>query len=745
MNKHFALAGNPNSGKTTLFNSLTGSTAHVGNWPGVTVDKREGTYRKLSEPIDIIDLPGIYSLSPYTSEEIVSRNYILDEKPDCVINVVDGTNLERNLYLTTQLLEIDVPVVVALNMSDVLRKRGNNIELDVLSKRLGVPVVAISALKEENLDGLMIAAYEASKSKREGFSVIENKDLFHLIRDIKIAFEGKGVENPLFHATKLVELDEIETKMHEDLLPMVEAFKQTFEDDTFGSDFEALIADARYNFITEHFHDLFPSAEKQGEVKEKKLTTTDKVDRVLTHRIWGLPIFAVVMFLIFHLTFSENLFFTFANIESEGWVNFFTGMGYEGEALVGIPSPGVFLQSWFGWFTDSLIIGNLANVMPEAWYTSLLLDGILGGLSAVLSFVPQILLLFFFIAILEDSGYMARIAFILDRAFRRFGLSGKAFIPMLTGFGCSVPAIMATRTLEDDREKRLTIRLMTCFSCGAKAPIWALLATVGTLAGMQGDLFVFSIYAGGILAAVIYAIILKFFSKDTYVSPFVMELPEYHLPQAKNVLALLWEKLKHYLIKAGTVILACTIVIWFLSNFGWNFWAYNSFVSEDFDMKWSILGTFGQGLRFFYYPLGCLEGGWTYGDDGWKYAVSVITGLIAKEDVVATMAELGLEEGTLLLNAAGVYSFAVYNLFTIPCFAAIGAAHGELKGKEFWITLAWWFAMSYGAALILYWVIQLCLTVLWAGLLLTAAIIGLIVGAAIIVARRQKAAAVAVQ
>ena len=745
MNKHFALAGNPNSGKTTLFNSLTGSTAHVGNWPGVTVDKREGTYRKLSEPIDIIDLPGIYSLSPYTSEEIVSRNYILDEKPDCVINVVDGTNLERNLYLTTQLLEIDVPVVVALNMSDVLRKRGNSIELDVLSKRLGVPVVAISALKEENLDGLMIAAYEASKSKREGFSVIENKDLFHLIRDIKIAFEGKGVENPLFHATKLVELDEIETKMHEDLLPMVEAFKQTFEDDTFGSDFEALIADARYNFITEHFHDLFPSSEKQGEVKEKKLTTTDKVDRVLTHRIWGLPIFAVVMFLIFHLTFSENLFFTFANIESEGWVNFFTGMGYEGEALVGIPSPGVFLQSWFGWFTDSLIIGNLANVMPEAWYTSLLLDGILGGLSAVLSFVPQILLLFFFIAILEDSGYMARIAFILDRAFRRFGLSGKAFIPMLTGFGCSVPAIMATRTLEDDREKRLTIRLMTCFSCGAKAPIWALLATVGTLAGMQGDLFVFSIYAGGILAAVIYAIILKFFSKDTYVSPFVMELPEYHLPQAKNVLALLWEKLKHYLIKAGTVILACTIVIWFLSNFGWNFWAYNSFVSEDFDMKWSILGTLGQGLRFFYYPLGCLEGGWTYGDDGWKYAVSVITGLIAKEDVVATMAELGLEEGTLLLNAAGVYSFAVYNLFTIPCFAAIGAAHGELKGKEFWITLAWWFAMSYGAALILYWVIQLCLTVLWAGLLLTAAIIGLIVGAAIIVARRQKAAAVAVQ
>ena len=739
MNKHFALAGNPNSGKTTLFNSLTGSTAHVGNWPGVTVDKREGTYKKLPEPIDIIDLPGIYSLSPYTSEEVVSRNYILDEKPDCVINVVDGTNLERNLYLTTQLLEIDVPIVIALNMSDVLRKRGNTIELDALSQKLGVPVVAVSALKEENLDGLMLAAYQASKKKREGFSVIENKDLAHLIRDVQIAFDGKGVDHSLFHATKLVELDEIESDMHPDLLPMVQAFKETFEDDTFGSDFEALIADGRYAFITKYFHDVFPNkGEENGEKKQR--TTTDKIDRVFTHRIFGLPIFAAIMFLIFHFTFSENLFFTFVNIENEGWINFFTGMGYEGKAIVGIPSLGVFLQNWFGWFTDSLIIGNLASVMPEAWYTSLLLDGILKGLASVLSFVPQILLLFFFIAILEDSGYMARIAFILDRAFRRFGLSGKAFIPMLTGFGCSVPAIMATRTLEDENEKKLTIRLMTCFSCGAKAPIWALLATVGTLAGLQGDLFVFTIYLGGIAAAIVYAVLLKFVSKDTYVSPFVMELPEYHLPQAKNVGALLWEKLKHYIIKAGTIILACTIVIWFLSNFGWNFWAYNSFISEDFDMKWSILGTLGQGLQYFYYPLGALEGGWANGADGWKYSVSVITGLIAKEDVVATMAELGLEEGEIMLNAAGVYSFAVYNLFTIPCFAAIGAAHGELKGKDFWLTLLWWFAMSYVAALLIYWVGELFLLAWWGGLLVSLALLGLVVLAGLVVSKRQRAA-----
>jgi ferrous iron transport protein B len=451
--RKFALAGNPNSGKTTLFNSLTGSTAHVGNWPGVTVDKREGSYRKLGEPIYIVDLPGIYSLSPYTPEEVISRNYILEEKPDCVINIVDATNLERNLYLTTQLLEIDVPVVVALNMSDVVRKNGDKIDAQSLSEKLGVPVVEISALKQENLDVLMGEAVKATNKERKGSTIIGDKDLLHLINDVQIALELKGIENPLFHAVKLVELDELETAMHPDLVDTVNKFKATFKNETFGSDFEALIADERYDDIAKNYATALTKAPKQkGEKGEEKLTKSDKIDKVLTHRIWALPLFAVIMFFIFHFTFSEDLFFLNRifglEIANEGWVNFFTGMGYEGEPLGGIPSIGVWLQSWFGWATGSLIdlvgSGFEAAGVADSWYASLVCDGLLGGLDAVLSFIPQIMILFLFIAILEDSGYMARVAFILDRAFRKFGLSGKAFIPMLTGFGCSVPAIMAT-------------------------------------------------------------------------------------------------------------------------------------------------------------------------------------------------------------------------------------------------------------------------------------------------------------
>ncbi len=752
--RKFALAGNPNSGKTTLFNSLTGATAHVGNWPGVTVDKREGTYKKLGEPIYIVDLPGIYSLSPYTPEEVISRNYILDEKPDCVINIVDATNLERNLYLTTQLLEIDIPVIVALNMSDVVRKNGDEIDAETLSKRLGVPVVEISALKQEHLDNLMEEAVKAANNTRKGSTIIGDKDLLHLINDVQIAFELKGIENPLFHAIKLVELDELEVKMHPDAVETVNKFKASFRNDTFGSDFEALIADSRYEYIAKNYAVTFKKS-KKSEDGNDKLTKSDKIDKVMTHRIWALPLFALIMFLIFHLTFSEDLFFLnrifhveFAN---EGVVNFFTGMGYEGEALAGIPSPGVFLQNWMGWLTGSAI-DWFGSWMPAGeWYTSLVCDGILTGLDAVLSFVPQIMILFLFIAILEDSGYMARVAFILDRAFRKFGLSGKAFIPMLTGFGCSVPAIMATRTLEDEREKNRTIRLMTCFSCGAKAPIWALLAGVGAMAGFAGDIFVFTIYLGGIACAVIFALFMKLFSKDQYVSPFIMELPAYHMPQARNVCAHLWEKFKHYLIKAGTIIAACTIVIWFLKSFGWEDGKFGLLLFEEVnpatnEPEWvlhidsSILAYMGKGLRYFFYPLGCLNGGWTNNVDGWKYVVSTITGLIAKEDVVATMAELGLDEGTVSLSLAGVYSFAVYNLFTLPCFAAIGAAHGEQKGKEFWLTLLWWFAMSYGFALVVYWLGSLFGVAIWAGILVLLALAGAVVAAGIIVSRRHKLA-----
>ena len=757
--RKFALAGNPNSGKTTLFNSLTGATAHVGNWPGVTVDKREGTYRKLGEPIHIVDLPGIYSLSPYTPEEVISRNYILEEKPDCVINIVDATNLERNLYLTTQLLEIDVPVVVALNMSDVVRKNGDKIDAKSLSEKLGVPVVEISALRQENLDVLMDEAVKAANKERKGSTIISDKDLLHLISDVQIAMELEKIENPLFHAIKLVELDELETAMHPDLVETVDKFKASFKNETFGSDFEALIADERYEYIAKNYATTLVKAKKSGTKDEEKLTKSDKIDKVMTHRIWAIPLFVVIMFFIFHFTFSEDLFFLNRifglEITNEGWINFFTGMGYEGEPLGGIPSIGVWLQSWFGWATGSLIYlvagGFDAAGVANQWYASMICDGLLTGLDAVLSFVPQIMILFLFIAILEDSGYMARVAFILDRAFRKFGLSGKAFIPMLTGFGCSVPAIMATRTLEDEREKNRTIRLMTCFSCGAKAPIWALLAGVGVMAGFAGDIFVFTIYLGGIACAIIFALFMKLFSKDQYVSPFIMELPQYHMPQARNVDAHLWEKFKHYLIKAGTIIAACTLVIWFLKSFGWEDGKFGILLFEEMNAETgemelvlhienSILAYLGRGLRYFFYPLGCLEGGWTYGDEGWKYVVSTITGLIAKEDVVATMAELGLAEDTVALSLAGVYSFAVYNLFTLPCFAAIGAAHGEQKSKEFWLTLLWWFAMSYSFALAVYWVGSLFAVVWWGGLLVVLALGGVVTGAGIIVSRRHKLA-----
>ena len=754
--KRFALCGNPNSGKTTLFNSLTGSTAHVGNWPGVTVDKKEGTYKKLGEPVNIIDLPGIYSLSPYTPEEVISRNYILDEKPDCVINIVDATNLERNLYLTTQILEIDVPIIVALNMSDVVRKNGDSINAQELSEKLGVPVVEISALKGEGLDVLMQEAYKASTKERKGQTVIEDKELLHLINDVQIAFKGKGVENPLFHAIKLVELDEIETKMHPDLISMVEEFKATFKNDVFGSDFEAVVADARYNYIAKNYASAYQRNNKNGEEKKETLTKSDKIDKVLTHRIWAIPLFIVIMFFIFHFTFSEDLFFMGAmglSIEPTNGFNQFlirvlsadlsTPTG-DLEALGGIPSLGVFLQSWMGCLTGSIMDGvsNLFALGGEgvasSWYASLVVDGLLNGLDAVMSFIPQILLLFLFIAILEDSGYMARVAFILDRAFRKFGLSGKAFIPMLSGFGCSVPAIMATRTLENEKEKNRTIRLITCFSCGAKAPIWTMLAAVGVLGGFSGDLFVFTIYLGGIACAIIYALFMKLLSKDQYVSPFIMELPTYHLPQFRNVMAHLWEKLKHYVIKASTIIAASLIVIWFLSNFRWAFW------QGLCDIQESMLADVGRVLGYFFFPLGFSQNA----DYGWMYSVASVTGLVAKEDVVGTLASLfGMAEdlseaevgaGLLGINGPAVWSFAIFNLFTIPCFAAIATAHGEQSRKEFWLTMLWWFAMSYAASALAYWLGMLYLAAWWAGLIVTIVLVGLVIAAGFIVTNRNK-------
>ena len=724
------LAGNPNCGKTTLFNSLTGSTAHVGNWPGVTVEKREGSYRKFEDKIDIVDLPGIYSMSPYTPEEVVSRNYILDEKPNCVINIVDATNLERNLYLTTQLLEIDVPVVVALNMMDILQKNNETIDIKALQECLKVPVVEISALREEGLDDLMAVAYKESQKVRNGITVLEKTVVGSLVNEAYKELKN-SVTSPLFHAVKLVENDELECKNHPELAKKIDDMKNSLPQDDFEGDYEAIIANERYEYIGKNFKHTFVKF-------NEGLTKSDKIDKVLTHKIWSIPIFLVIMFVLFHFTFSEDLLglnkIFGLEISSEWFINFFTGMGYEGMVeegelvLSGIPSPGVFLQNWMGFLTGTLI-DLFRSFLPEGeWYSSLICDGILTGIDAIFSFIPQVLLLYLFVSILEDSGYMARVAFIMDRAFRRFGLSGKAFIPLLMGFGCSVPAMLATKTLEDEKERDVTIRITPFFSCGAKAPIWTLLAAV--VAGrFLGDVFVFSIYLLGIVIAIVAAIIMKVFSKNYDVPPFIMELPQYHAPQFKNLMIHLWEKLKHFVYKAFTIIMASIIVIWFLSNFSWAFW--NGMVD---DIELSILASLGKIVKYLFYPLG-----WAIGDDGWKYTAATFTGLIAKEDVVGTMAQLGLIEGTIVLSNAAIYSFAAYNLFTLPCFAAVSTAKSESSKKGFLVTIAWWLGLSYVVSAIIYWLGALIEATLWLGLLAIVVIISLVVVLGMYVSKKKKA------
>ncbi|MBQ3253773.1 MAG: ferrous iron transport protein B, partial [Acholeplasmatales bacterium] len=568
--KRFALVGNPNSGKTTLFNSLTGSTAHVGNWPGVTVDKKEGTYKKCKELIQIVDLPGIYSLSPYTAEEVISRNFIIDEKPECVINIVDATNLERNLYLTTQLLEMDVPVIIALNMMDVVQKNGDKIDCAILERQIGVPVVAISAQKGDNIEELMERAYVTSEIKREGTSVLEASSLSHLIKDVTTAFKGLEVDSPVFHAVKLVENDDIEVKNHPKLVNIVDEFKKSFKDATFGNDLEAIVADARYQYITTNYTKALTRAVKADEFE---LTKSDKIDRVLTNKWAGLPIFLVILFTVFHLTFSENLFYLgglFNNVAPS-----FEGSMFEGLLWTdaGINSPGVMLFNLMDCITAG--IGDLVAGWTESWpgwVSGLINDGVLAGVFGVLSFVPQILLLFLFFSILEDSGYMARVAFILDRIFRRFGLSGRAFMPMIMGFGCSVPAMINTRTLADENEKISTIRVIPFFSCGAKLPILTAIAgAICTKIGLDNaDIITYSMYLLGIITAIVTVLIMRHTTMRGDTPPFIMELPTYHMPQFKSLMVHLWDKLKHYVEKAFTIILASTIVIWFLTNFGWD-------------------------------------------------------------------------------------------------------------------------------------------------------------------------------
>lgn len=713
--KRFALAGNPNSGKTTLFNALTGSTAHVGNWPGVTVDKKEGVYKKCAEPISIVDLPGIYSLSPYTPEEVISRNYILDEKPDCVINIVDATNLERNLYLTTQIMEIDVPMVIALNMIDEVEKNGDKLEAQKLEEQMGVPVVSISALKEKGLDELMTRAYDACQNKRKGETVLAGTSLMHLIRDCKIALEGQGVDNSLFHAIKLVELDELEVEAHPGSAVMVEEFKKTFEDDTFGSDFEAIVADSRYKYISKNYSTALV---KNKKAKEENLSRSDKADKVLTHKIWGIPIFLLILFAVFHLTFSENFLFLGAALP-EGWV------ALEGTALEGvfgdggINSPGVVLFNLLDLATSSLgeaIAGAMEGAAISQWAIGLVCDGIFGGLFAVLSFLPQILLLFLFFSILEDSGYMARVAFILDRIFRKFGLSGRAFMPMIMGFGCSVPAMVNTRTLADDNERTATIRVIPFFSCGAKLPILTAIAGgIGLSFGLPGtDLITYGMYVVGMVVAVCAVLLMRSTTMKGDVPPFIMELPAYHAPGFKNLMLHLWDKAKHFVKKAFTIILASTIVIWFISHFSWG-WNY----LPDEQINESILAGIGKLVQPIFTPLGF---GSQLGSFGWVFVVAAITGLIAKENVIATFGTLaacitagfvadealeGIDSVAHMIGATGItvpalIAFIVFNMLTIPCFAAVATAKAELGKKRFNMTLVFWVVTSYVVASMFY-------------------------------------------
>ena len=793
--KRFALAGNPNCGKTTLFNSLTGSTAHVGNWPGVTVDKRDGVYKKCAEPISIVDLPGIYSLSPYTPEEVIARNYVLDEKPDCVINIVDATNLERNLYLTTQLLEIDVPMVVALNMIDAVEKAGDKIDEKALENKLGVPVVKISALKEKGLKELMDKAYNESKKKRVGITVLKDSPLAHVIGDVKIALEGQNVANPLFHAVKLVENDEIEVKMHKETVGMVSAFKKTFNDDIFGNDFEALVADARYKYISRNFAPVVTRKNKE----KFKTSASDKADKVLTHKVWGIPIFLVVLFLIFHLTFSENLFFIngfgdgwmpslsdneaflkkdddgnvvyeddldyymtengdYLTVGSEGVTDNGNGTysieGEDGEFVADdegrlgsrvpvlnyggrwlatiydgtIYSPGVVVNNIW----NDMIVGEIAGRIQEAvdgsgmadWAKGLINNGIIDGITAVLSFLPPILVLFLFFSILEDSGYMARIAFILDRMFRKFGLSGRAFLPMIMGFGCSVPAMINTRTLADEKERTATVRVIPFFSCGAKLPILTAVAgalVIGT--GISADLITYSMYLLGVITAIVSVLLMRNTSLKGETPPFIMELPAYHAPQFKNLMAHLWDKTKHFVKKAFTIILASTIVIWFLTHFDFQW-----HILADEKINESILAKISMLVQPIFTPVGF---GSQLGEYGWVFVLAAVSGLIAKENVISTFgtlaaclianpaiaAEIGLaniasEAGIGAVKAMilatgisvpGLLAFIAFNMTTIPCFAAVGTAKAELQDKKrYKWTLLFWIATSYVVSAMVY-------------------------------------------
>ena len=673
-----ALAGNPNCGKTTLFNALTGSNQFVGNWPGVTVEKKEGKL-KGHKDVTITDLPGIYSLSPYTLEEVVARNYLINERPDAILNIVDGTNIERNLYLSTQLMELGIPVIMAVNMMDIVEKNGDKIHIDKLAKSLGCEVVEISALKGTGVQKAAEKAVVIAEKKNRNIPVHKfASEVEEVLESVEEKLSGiVPEEQKRFFAIKLLERDD---KIGEQVsnLPDVSAeiakIEEVMDDDT-----ESIITNERYVYISSIIDQCFTRGKKD------KVTTSDKIDRIVTNRFLALPIFAVIMFIVYYVSVTT------VGGWATDWAN--DGVFGDGWSLFGLVDvPGV-----------PVIVGNLLDAVNCApWLEGLILDGIVAGVGAVLGFVPQMLVLFIFLAFLESCGYMARVAFIMDRIFRKFGLSGKSFIPMLIGTGCGVPGVMASRTIENDRDRKMTIMTTTFIPCGAKLPIIALIA--GALFG--GASWVApSAYFVGIAAIICSGIILKktkMFSGEP--APFVMELPAYHMPTVSNVLRSMWERGWSFIKKAGTVILLSTIVVWFTSYFGWVDGQFR--MLEDLELDHSILAKVGSAVAWIFTPLG-----W----GNWKSAVAAITGLVAKENVVGTFGILYgfsevAEDGTEIwgslagsMTAVAAYSFLVFNLLCAPCFAAMGAIKREMNNaKWFWFAIGYQTLLAYIVALCVY-------------------------------------------
>ena len=758
-NLKIALAGNPNSGKSTLFNALTGSNQYVGNWPGVTVEKKEGKLKKHNNVI-IEDLPGIYSLSPYTLEEVVSRNYLIGEKPDAILNIVDGTNLERNLYLTSQLTELGIPVVVAVNMMDLVRRNGDTINIDALSKKLGCPVVEISALKQ---DGIEAAAEEAVKAAKGGKTVPQHrfqKDVEEALEKIGNVVKGSVPEDQLrWYEIKLFERDDkVMARMNLDegkkaeIEKAVRACEEKEDDDS-----EAIITNERYVMITDMLSGIYKKA-NAGE-----LTASDKIDRVVTNRWLALPIFALVMWFVYYMSIStvgtmatdwvndglfgdgyylfgsgreeytdamneyyvENVFTDevktlvssaaeagitgadeiLAAIEDGDYEAFDTAYGSFGEELddkmdgrfsiadiveeaTGEEAEMPAVEDYGKWIPGipALVEGALDAVNCNDVVKGLILDGIVAGCGAVLGFLPQMLVLFFFLAFLEGCGYMARIAFIMDRIFRRFGLSGKSFIPMLIGTGCGVPGVMASRTIENERDRRMTIMTTTFIPCGAKLPIIALISA----ALFNGSAWVAtSAFFVGIAAVVISGIILKktkMFAGDP--APFVMELPAYHMPTLTSILRSMWERGSSFVKKAGTIILLSSILIWAGSVFGWTDGAFG--FNPDLELEESVLGAIGNAVKWIFAPLGFAN---------IKATIATVMGLVAKEEVVGVFGVLDFEGLTKLAG----YSFLVFNLLCAPCFAAIGAIRREMNNAKWtWFAIGWECGFAYLIALIIY-------------------------------------------